>query len=81
MHVQSGHKVKEENSPSFPGSFQSHNYTFAEVVATKLKVMPRLGLDKIVSNCITDDSSQQNFTQARVILCKYSITLKLFYLL
>jgi len=61
------HKVGEKNSPSFPGFFQSHNYTFPQVIATKSKVSPRLGLDKIVSNYVTDYISQQNFTQSTVV--------------
>jgi len=75
-----GHKVGEKYS-EFSRFFQSHDYTFPEVIATKLKVSPHLGLDKIVSIYIADVTSQENFTQSTVVLRKYSIILKLFYLL
>jgi len=74
-------QTKRKKFPDFSTPFFSHNYTFPEVITTKLKVSPHLSCDKIVSNYITDDISQQNFTQSTVVLRKYSITLKLFYLL
>jgi len=46
--------------PEFSRVFQSHTYTFPQVITTKLKVPPCLELDKYVLNYVTDDTSQQN---------------------
>jgi len=64
---------RRKNSRSFPGFFQSHKYTSPEVIAIKLKVSRPLRLDKVVSNYIIDDISQQNFTQSTAVLRKYAI--------
>jgi len=75
--VQKLGRVQKRKKSEFSRLFQSHNYTVPEVVTTKLKVSPRL--DKTISNYITDDISQQNFTQSIVCFTQipYSIVLKL----
>ena len=73
---QGGHKVWEKK---FPWVFQSYNYTFPEVIATR-SIRNNDLHDIYWAGLLLPQIIMTFFTQLTVVLCKYSIIVKLFYL-